>query len=332
MTPLTSSTTTRPSATVPAVRPSRASAWERDRSPGSTHDQNSRKPTPPATKTAVSSSRPWGRISPQKSSPRSCRIMIDPMIARLAMLSKSTLTSGRPRIPRPRQSAVDPGVVDPHLRGEVAGGVLAVVALEVVVDQLVDLARRQQALLDVGVVEQPPHHHGGDHDVGRQAAEPPVPQPVERGREAVGEEQQHAAPAADPGADRAVARPGEQGGEVRDERRVGRGRAQHRQVGGDLLVALDELVGLVAAQPALAQQRLEAGPVRVVCEHIRVQVHAAKPRLIRRWPHPEFATLTTDDLVTGEAVALDLPPASLGVAARVGTGRRAVDRRSAARA
>ena len=28
---------------------------------------------------------------------------------------------------------------------------------------------------------------------------------------------------------------------------------------------------------------------------------------------PEFATLTTDDLVTGEAVALDLPPASLGV-------------------
>src|SRR4051812_35990918 len=27
---------------------------------------------------------------------------------------------------------------------------------------------------------------------------------------------------------------------------------------------------------------------------------------------PEFATLTTDDLVTGEAVALDLPPASIG--------------------
>ena len=30
-------------------------------------------------------------------------------------------------------------------------------------------------------------------------------------------------------------------------------------------------------------------------------------------PAPEFAMLTTDDLVTGEAVALDLPPASLGV-------------------
>jgi len=33
---------------------------------------------------------------------------------------------------------------------------------------------------------------------------------------------------------------------------------------------------------------------------------------------PEFATLTTDDLVTGEAVALDLPPASVG--ARMASG------------
>jgi len=33
---------------------------------------------------------------------------------------------------------------------------------------------------------------------------------------------------------------------------------------------------------------------------------------------PEFATVTTDDLVTGEAVALDLPPASLG--ARIASG------------
>jgi len=33
---------------------------------------------------------------------------------------------------------------------------------------------------------------------------------------------------------------------------------------------------------------------------------------------PEFATLTTDDLVTGEAVALDLPPASIGL--RIASG------------
>src|SRR5215510_779255 len=37
------------------------------------------------------------------------------------------------------------------------------------------------------------------------------------------------------------------------------------------------------------------------------ETHAGPP------PRAEFATLTTDDLVTGEAVALDLPPASLGV-------------------
>jgi len=36
-----------------------------------THDQNSRNPTPPATNTAVSSSRPCGRISPKNSAPRS---------------------------------------------------------------------------------------------------------------------------------------------------------------------------------------------------------------------------------------------------------------------
>lgn len=35
-------------------------------------------------------------------------------------------------------------------------------------------------------------------------------------------------------------------------------------------------------------------------------------------PGNEFATLTTDDLVTGEAVALDLPPAGLGQ--RIGSG------------
>jgi uncharacterized RDD family membrane protein YckC len=35
-------------------------------------------------------------------------------------------------------------------------------------------------------------------------------------------------------------------------------------------------------------------------------------------PTPEFATLTADDLVTGEAVALDLPPAGLGTRAASG--------------
>ena len=41
-------------------------------------------------------------------------------------------------------------------------------------------------------------------------------------------------------------------------------------------------------------------------------------------PGPTFASLTADDHVTGEAVALDLPPASLGVAHRLRPHRRAV--------
>ena len=89
MMPLMKSTTTSPRATVPAVRPSRAIDWPRVRSPGAIHDQKSRRPTPPATNTAVSSSSPCGLISPQKWPPWSCRIMIEPMIARLATFWKS---------------------------------------------------------------------------------------------------------------------------------------------------------------------------------------------------------------------------------------------------
>ena len=86
------------------------------------------------------------------------------------MLLKSRKTTGKPRIPSAMQSAATHALLTQTWRGEVAGGVLAVVALEVVVDQLVDLLRREQALLDVGVVEQPQHHHRGHHHVGGQAA------------------------------------------------------------------------------------------------------------------------------------------------------------------
>jgi len=89
MIPETMSTATSPSTTVPAVRPSRAIDWDRVSSPGSTQDQNSRNPTPPATNTAVSSSSPCGRISPQKWAPWSARCMIDPMSAIRAMLENN---------------------------------------------------------------------------------------------------------------------------------------------------------------------------------------------------------------------------------------------------
>ena len=45
---------------------------------------------------------------------------------------------------------------------------------------------------------------------------------------------------------------------------------------------------------------------------------ARSPSRLTAMATPEFATLTTDDLVTGEAVALDLPPAGLGI--RIASG------------
>ena len=157
---------------------------------------------------------------------------------------------------------------------EVAGGVLAVVALEVVVDQLVDLLGREQALLDVGMVEQPQHHHRGHHHVAGQAAQPPPAQPVERGREPLGEEAGEPPPRADPGADRLVARLGQQGGQMGDERRVGGRRTDDGEVGGDLLVEIDQLVALGPAEPAAVDQPLEPLPLVRVGQHVRVEVHA----------------------------------------------------------
>ena len=92
-------------------------------------------------------------------------------------------------------------------------------------------------------------------------------------------------------------------------------------MGGDLLVAVDELVGLGAAQRPAPAQLLEAAPARA----------RARPRR-RRCPRGHCSRraavavdaltasmsdvrplLGDDDLVTGEAVALDLPPATVGV-------------------
>ena len=62
MIPLTSSTSTSPIATVMRARPSSASAWPRVRAPGAIHDHEMRRPAAAATKIAVSSSRPCGRM------------------------------------------------------------------------------------------------------------------------------------------------------------------------------------------------------------------------------------------------------------------------------
>ena len=66
---------------------------------------------------------------------------------------------------------------------------------------------------------------------------------------------------------------------MRDQRGVRCGRADHGQVGRHLLVALDELVALGAAQPAGVGELLEPLPLVRVREHVRVEIHATKPRV-----------------------------------------------------
>ena len=90
MMPLTSSTATRPSATVPAVRPSRASDWRAGQAPRL--DPRPEQPQPDAAgdedrgqlEQAVREDQPpEGRARP-------CRVMIEPMIARLATFWNSS--------------------------------------------------------------------------------------------------------------------------------------------------------------------------------------------------------------------------------------------------
>ena len=58
-------------------------------------------------------------------------------------------------------------------------------------------------------------------------------------------------------------------------------------------------------------QLLEALPLPGVREHVGVEVHARHP-MLGPCPSRSSRRSPADDLVTGEAVALDLPPASLG--------------------
>lgn len=81
---------------------------------------------------------------------------------------------------------------------------------------------------------------------------------------------------------------------------------------GAALVKVEELVGLLAAQrPTRGCQLVEAPPLVGVRGDVGIEVHAVTVCRVDR----SIATIgvTEDDLVTGEAVALDLPPATLGL-------------------
>ena len=83
--------------------------------------------------------------------------------------------------------------------------------------------------------------------------------------------------------------------------RAGSGELDHyRQVRRRPLVKQDQLVGLGATEPPAARQRLESLPLRPVRGDERVDVHAL---------HASVRPMA--DLVTGEAVVLDLRLARL---------------------
>ena len=106
-------------------------------------------------------------------------------------------------------------------------------------------------------------------------------------------------------------------------------------MGGDALVQVDELVGLFTGEPSVAGERVEPPPGRQVLGHIRVEIHEAgvclgegcrsfTRRSIRHAlgsmamygsgvPADGTIGVGADDLVSGEAVALDLPPANIGL-------------------
>ena len=140
--PLTSSTATRPSATVPAVRPSRARDWARVSSPGL--DPRPEQPQPDA---AGDEDRGQLEQPVREDQPPEVAAVVVPGHDRAddrrgsRCSGTAGTTTGKPEHAQRQAERGDPGVVDPHLGGEVLRGVLAVVALEVVVDQLVDLGR-----------------------------------------------------------------------------------------------------------------------------------------------------------------------------------------------
>ena len=155
-------------------------------SPGATHDQNSLEPDPAGDEHRDQLEHPVGDDESEELLRATVATMIPP-VKPTPTSSAPARTTGQPaHAERTHCTAIHALFV--HTLAANGRGVRAVVVGEVVVDQLIDVARRQQALLDVRVVEQPDHHHRCDDDVAERRADPPPTQPVERGRETLAHE------------------------------------------------------------------------------------------------------------------------------------------------
>ena len=125
----------------------------------------------------------------------------------------------------------------------------------------------------------------GHEQEHRRAAAPPVPGPVADGREVDLEEADGVLQRGRAGA--GDGRPGarDQAGQPGDQHRVAAGALDDRQVGRHALVEVDDLVDLLAGQPARppgpAEQQLEPVPLAPVRGDVRVEVHAPDPTVAR---------------------------------------------------
>ena len=157
---------------------------------------------------------------------------------------------------------------------------------------------------------------GEERDGGRQ---PPAPRSVGHDRERDGPEPGELAPQRGVRSGDRRAGPGHQGGQPADQDGVGRGRPHHRQVGGNPLVELDELVDLGTGEAAaLLDQLFEPVPGVLVRQHEGVDVHRAMLVGLVAWVRYDAGARDGGDGGRGGPRRPDRPAA--------GAGRRRPDR------
>ncbi len=227
----------------------------------------------------MSSSSPCGTSRPSSRAPLPAGNIRPAMTPRLAAFSKQH--EGNRHAQHHRQCDAlsgNPGIVHPDLQRECRSGMFAVVRLDIVIDQLLYVAGGSERGLHVRAAGDPQRD---DHDHGeerRRRGQPPPPGAVGHDREGHRPEPGERTAQWRMGTGHRGTGPRHQAREPTDHHRVRRRRAQHRQVGGDPLVELDEFVDFRAGQrPAPPDQAVETVPGRAMGQHECVDIHPRQP-------------------------------------------------------
>ena len=234
----------------------------------------------------MSSSSPCGVSKPNSTSALPACTISPPTAPTLAAFWNRMNGIGRPSsIANAMHCAATQALFTHTCSANDAGGMLAVVRLEVVVDQDVDIGRCPEGGLHRGVVDHPRTDHHRHEEERERGGQPPPPRAVGHHRERHGPEAGELAPQRRVGAGHGRPRPGDQGGKPSYQNGVRRGRPHHRQVCRHPLIQLDEFVDLVAAELlAPLHQGVEAVPGRAVRQHERVDIHRAEFSSVAAWP------------------------------------------------